>query len=104
VYPVLSQLEDEGLIRAVERDGTKLFEITDGGRAQVADREETTPPWESDDDLAPVGDLKSQMKALNLATAQLMHVGNQGQVQKAIETLAAARRSLYRILAEDDDS
>ena len=44
------------------------------------------------------------MKALNLATAQLMHVGDQGQIQKAIETLASARRSLYRILAEDDDS
>jgi DNA-binding PadR family transcriptional regulator len=104
VYPVLAQLEDEGLIRAVERDGTKLFEITDAGRTQVADREDTTPPWESGDDVAPVGDLKSQMKALNVATAQLLHVGDEGQVQKAIETLATARRSLYRILAEDDDS
>ena len=37
VYPALSQLEDEGLIRAIERDGTKLFEITDAGREQVAD-------------------------------------------------------------------
>jgi DNA-binding PadR family transcriptional regulator len=104
VYPVLSQLEDEGLIRAVERDGTKLFEITDAGRAQVADRDDPTPPWESEDDVAPVGDLKSQMKALNLATAQLMHVGDERQVQKAVETLTQARRSLYRILAEDDDS
>jgi DNA-binding PadR family transcriptional regulator len=104
VYPVLSQLEDEGLIRAVDRDGTRLFEITDAGRAQVADREDATPPWESEDDLAPVGNLRSQMKALNVATAQLMHVGDEGQVQKAIETLTQARRSLYRILAEDDDS
>jgi len=104
VYPVLAQLEDEGLVRAVERDGTKLFEITDAGRTHVADREDNTPPWESEDDVAPVGDLKSQMKALNVATAQLLHVGDEGQVQKAIDTLATARRSLYRILAEDDDS
>ena len=27
VYPALAQLEDEGLVRAVERDGTKLFEL-----------------------------------------------------------------------------
>ena len=104
VYPILSQLEDEGLIRAVERDGTKLFEITDAGRAQVADREDPTPPWESEDDLAPMGDLKTQIKALNIAAAQLMHVGNEQQVEKALETLTETRRTLYRILAEDDDS
>jgi hypothetical protein len=33
-----------------------------------------------------------------------MHVGDERQVQKAVETLTQARRSLYRILAEDDDS
>jgi DNA-binding PadR family transcriptional regulator len=104
VYPVLSQLEDEGLVRAVDRDGTRLFEITEAGRAHVAEREDASAPWESEDDLAPVGDLKSQMKALNVATAQLLHVGDERQVQKAIETLTEARRSLYRILAEDDDS
>ena len=35
VYPTLAQLEDEGLIRGIERDGTKLFELTDAGREQV---------------------------------------------------------------------
>ena len=32
VYPSLAQLEDEGLIRGVDRDGTKLFEVTDAGQ------------------------------------------------------------------------
>src|SRR5947209_335815 len=32
VYPALSQLEDEGLIRATERDGVKVFELTDAGQ------------------------------------------------------------------------
>ena len=102
VYPILSQLEDEGLIRAVDRDGTKLFEITDAGREQVADREDSTPPWESDEDVAPVGDLKWQIKALNVAAGQLMHVGDEHQVQKAVEALTEARRTLYRILADDE--
>jgi DNA-binding PadR family transcriptional regulator len=104
VYPILSQLEDEGLIRAVDRDGTRLFEITDAGREHVADRDDPTPPWESEEDVAPVGDLKSQIKALNIAAGQLLHVGDEQQVLKAVETLMEARRSLYRILAEDDDS
>jgi hypothetical protein len=43
------------------------------------------------------------MKALNIATAQLMHVGDEHQVRKAVETLTTARRSLYRILADDED-
>ena len=38
VYPALAQLEDEGLIRAIERDGTKLFEITDAGREHARAR------------------------------------------------------------------
>ena len=50
VYPALSQLEDEGLIRSTERDGAKLFEITDAGREQLGDREGKSPPWEMEDD------------------------------------------------------
>src|SRR5436305_15247900 len=35
VYPALQQLEDEGLVRTNERDGRKLYELTDTGRAHV---------------------------------------------------------------------
>src|SRR5579859_1597465 len=35
VYPTLAQLEDEGLIRAADYEGTKLFEITDQGRERL---------------------------------------------------------------------
>ena len=47
VYPALSQLEDEGLIRTEERDGRKLFAITDAGREVLKERGEDAPaPWE----------------------------------------------------------
>ena len=36
VYPVLQQLEDEGLIRAQEDDGKKVYHLTDEGRAELA--------------------------------------------------------------------
>ena len=44
VYPTLAQLEDEGLIRGIERDGTKLFEITDAGREQARESPSRTAP------------------------------------------------------------
>src|SRR5271168_3968851 len=47
VYPALSQLEDEGLIRTQERDGQKLFALTDEGRALLDARGAEQPaPWE----------------------------------------------------------
>jgi DNA-binding PadR family transcriptional regulator len=36
IYPTLSQLEDEGLIRAVAADSGKVYELTDAGRQVVA--------------------------------------------------------------------
>ena len=36
VYPVLQQLEDEGLIRGQEEDGKKVYHLTEAGRAELA--------------------------------------------------------------------
>ena len=35
VYPTLQQLEDEGLIQAEQRDGKKVYLLTDSGRAEL---------------------------------------------------------------------
>lgn len=35
VYPVLQQLEDEGLIRSQEEDGKKVYHLTDAGRDEL---------------------------------------------------------------------
>lgn len=41
IYPVLQQLEDEGLARARESEGKKVYEITDAGRAELGRQKET---------------------------------------------------------------
>src|SRR6185503_5425391 len=48
VYPTLQLLEDESLVRAVERDGKRVYELTDTGREEAAERvrEAGGPPWE----------------------------------------------------------
>jgi DNA-binding PadR family transcriptional regulator len=105
VYPVLSQLEDEGLVRAAERDGAKLFELTDAGREQVAEAKDATPPWEIEDDdgLAGRRDMRRWVGEVAAAAMQVNHLGDEQQAEQALETLKQTRRDLYRILAEDRD-
>jgi DNA-binding PadR family transcriptional regulator len=103
VYPALAQLEDEGLIRSSERDGAKLFEITDLGREQLEQRRTDTPPWKLDDapGSEPFVELLSLTQQIHLAAVQVAQAGDARQVAQAAETLTEARRTLYRILAED---
>ena len=105
VYPALAQLEDEGLIRSQEADGRKLFALTDEGRARVQERDADKPaPWEQ-----MSGDVSDEAYALGrlvrevyFAFVQVMRTGSEAQMAKAREVLSAARRDLYRILADGD--
>jgi DNA-binding PadR family transcriptional regulator len=103
VYPSLAQLEDEGLIRSTEIEGTKLLEITDAGREQLAARGEQAPPWEDGDDDHPAANLRGMIGAIAQATMLIGRGGSEEQIAKAVEILKQARRDLYRILAEDED-
>ncbi len=110
VYPTLAQLEDEGLIRGIERDGTKLFELTDAGREHVEQHSGGPAPWEENED--PDGrslpEIASLIIQIGKAAWQVAQEGDERQVERACETLAETRRALYGILAEaggpDEDS
>jgi DNA-binding PadR family transcriptional regulator len=105
VYPALSQLEDEGLIRSQDSDGRKLFALTDAGRELVEARGADEPaPWEqitgqfSDE----FRELAQTMRGLAQAFAQVSRTGSSAQVALARTVLDEARRDLYRILADGD--
>ena len=105
VYPTLAQLEDEGLVRSVEAEGARRFEITDAGREHLETRAEEPAPWEppaeaGDNPLADLGPLVIQ---IGKATFQVASVGDKDQRDRARETLSETRRALYRILGEDHD-
>jgi len=104
VYPSLAQLEDEGLVRSVEHDGSKLFEITDAGRTLVSERGEQAPPWVQDAD--PDGEsglnLRSLIGQIAVAATQVVQAGDEQQIAAARDTLKECKRALYRILAEDE--
>jgi len=104
VYPRLAQLEDEGLIRSVEIEGTRRFEITEAGREHLASRAGEPDPWGSpSEDTAehPLADLAPLVIQIGKATFQVASVGDRAQRDRARNLLADTRRALYRILADD---
>ncbi|MGA9877093.1 MAG: PadR family transcriptional regulator [Solirubrobacteraceae bacterium] len=105
VYPALQQLEDEGLIRSEEIDGRKQLALTDAGREYLDKRDpEAHAPWEqfSGDFGSQAAELGNLMREVGFAFMQVMRTGSEGQMTEARKVLVAARRDLYRILADGD--
>ncbi|QVQ51179.1 helix-turn-helix transcriptional regulator [Spiractinospora alimapuensis] len=105
VYPALQQLEDEGLVRATESGGRREFALTDEGRAHVESQpEQYTAPWEvaSEDTDSEAMEVHELLGEVAMAAVQVVHAGSTTQAAEAKRILTDARRSLYRVLAEDD--
>jgi DNA-binding PadR family transcriptional regulator len=105
VYPALSQLEDEGLVRVEEQEGRRTYVLTDAGRTYVEERrDDLVAPWEEmseavDDDVTSLFD---EMRQVGMAAAQISHIGTPQQIADARAALAGVRRTLYGLLAQDE--
>jgi len=107
VYPALQQLEDEGLIRAVESEGRRVFHLTEAGHAYVeARKDELAAPWEAVSDSVDerLVELQTLIGQVGMATMQVAAAGSAAQIAAAQKVLTEVRRAMYRILAADDDS
>jgi DNA-binding PadR family transcriptional regulator len=105
IYPALQQLEDEGLVRQIEVEGRKAYELTEAGRTYVEERqEEIGAPWETIVEAAPESeaDVRDLGRQLFIALVQLSQAGSEKQVQEAKQVLVDARKAIYRILAEEE--
>jgi DNA-binding PadR family transcriptional regulator len=104
VYPTLQLLADEGLAQSVERDGKRVYELTDSGRAETERRIEEAggTPWELETgDDANLGELRDNLRQLHTATRQVAATGRPDQVERAVAIVRDARKQLYGMLAED---
>jgi DNA-binding PadR family transcriptional regulator len=116
IYPTLQQLEDEGLVTAVERDGKRTFSLTEAGReaaSKVGARGE--PQWQAAPapgaaDVGPEGnaagdspEVRDSLYQLSAAVAQAAQIGSPETVVRVRAVLADARKSIYRLLAEEDE-
>jgi DNA-binding PadR family transcriptional regulator len=103
VYPTLQLLGDEGFVTAVERDGKRVFEITEAGTAEATRRldEAGGAPWDLTDDGVGPWQVKESMGLLFLAAKQVSMAGTTEQRQQAVTILAEARKKLYLLLSQD---
>jgi DNA-binding PadR family transcriptional regulator len=104
VYPVLAQLQDEGLVAPDAASDGRVFGLTEAGRAEVeAKREAFGKPW----DAAAKGmggprvELLATARQAAAAIRQVVEAGTDDQVTRVTEVLGEARRRIYLILAED---
>ncbi len=105
VYPTLQQLEDEGLVHGDDVGGRRVFDLTDAGRAEAARRSDAAgAPWDTAGRAADDGafDLRQLAFQVGAAAMQVAQVGSAGSLEAARAVLVDARRSLYRLLAEDE--
>jgi DNA-binding PadR family transcriptional regulator len=105
VYPILQQLEDEGLVEISSVVSGKTYNLTASGKALVEkDRATLGKPWETAaaDVSDATSDLFGTLRQVVHSVRQVAMAGSEAQTQKATAILADARRSIYRLLAEDE--
>ncbi|MFE1169039.1 PadR family transcriptional regulator [Nocardiopsis sp. NPDC058789] len=111
VYPMLQQLEDEGLVAQVEGEGRRRpYQLTDEGIAYLEENgADLTPPWEAGADAhadarsryEEIGALAYQLSA---AASQVAQAGTPEQLERAKRLLAETKRGLYLILADEEEA
>ncbi len=105
VYPAIQQLEDEGLVRTEEADGRRTVHLTESGQQHVGEHsDELERVWasaERDEVNATVTSLRDQYGLLHAAVLQIASAGTDAQRETAATALAEARKTIYRLLAED---
>ena len=97
IYPTLQQLEDEGLVVAETTDGRRTFALTESGRT-AASALPTERPWATDRGRS---DLRGLTREVGMAALQVTRVGSTEAQAQAQAILVAARRDLYRLLADE---
>jgi predicted O-methyltransferase YrrM/DNA-binding PadR family transcriptional regulator len=102
LYPALQLLEDQGLVRSVNADGRRRYELTEAGQAEQAAAPVTPAPWEAIVGAADQGDvaLSGILRQVAVAADQVAEVGSAAQKASAETMLAGLRRQLYLLLAD----
>jgi DNA-binding PadR family transcriptional regulator len=100
VYPALQMLEDGDFLKSSERDGKRVYEITDKGRELLAQRQPEEDAANEGAFYATIGEAMRQVHGIKDAIKQIARSGNIELYKKAVAVMDKARRELYELLAE----
>jgi DNA-binding PadR family transcriptional regulator len=104
IYPALQMLEDGDFIRGRESEGKRIFEITETGRASLAEYKEKggfDRDAEEDSARELFGRGALALRGLVDAAKQVARLGNPRALERTAEVIDRARREIYTILAEE---
>jgi DNA-binding PadR family transcriptional regulator len=105
VYPALQQLEDEELIAPEGEGRRRMYALTAKGTEYAEQHaDELNGSWDAvsgmtDDDAV---ELSNMIRQVMMAVMEVRRAGSPDQLAQARAVLAQARRSMYRILADDE--
>ncbi len=117
VYPTLQMLEDIGHVTSYQQDGKRVYQITDEGRAFLAERKETLDgihermrnrfgPWIDEESMREFGDEMREF-ARDMKDYTKMFAKSQGSIwrdpakrEKIREVLKRTRQDIDDILKE----
>jgi DNA-binding PadR family transcriptional regulator len=105
IYPVLQQLEDEGLVAIRATESGRTYGLSEAGKALVNEkREQFGTPWENKDEgfRESAQELALAARQVAMATRQVLVAGSDAQRSQVATLLADTRRAIYGILAEGD--
>ncbi|HTX60645.1 MAG TPA: PadR family transcriptional regulator [Verrucomicrobiae bacterium] len=101
IYPALQMLEDGDFIRGEERDGKRVYSITDAGRKLLAERPNNEPSGDDRDFHSVIAAAMEQIHGIKDAAKHLARSGDVEVFRKAVKVLERTRRDLYAILSEE---
>jgi DNA-binding PadR family transcriptional regulator len=112
VYPTLQMLEDLGYVSATQRDGKKVYEITDEGRKFLEENRRSVEDiwgrvgggWNPEVG-AELHEIKHDLMGLGRVFGREMHEGrlDKEKVRRIREVIAGAAREIEGILDDRED-
>ena len=113
VYPTLQLLEDLGYVSATQRDGKKVYEITDEGRKFLEENRRSVEDiwgrvgggWDPEVG-AEMHEMRHELMDLGRLFGRKMHEGglDRDKLRRVREVISGATRDIERILDDRDDT
>lgn len=102
VYPSLQLLSDEDLVTSSERDGKRVYDLTDAGRTKANEHVAALGyPWDAmDRGRGEHNHLRTAVRDLHNAARQIGMGGSADVVERATAIVIQARKDLYRLLSD----